>query len=37
MKIFEAGIIALIIICAFFYGGPYNLMSTAIPIVLGNQ
>lgn len=23
--------------CAFFYGGPYNLMSTAIPILLGSQ
>jgi len=26
-----------IVLCALFYGGPYNLMSTAIPISLSEQ
>jgi hypothetical protein len=36
-KIYETRIVMLIITCGFFYGGPYNLMSTAIPILLGSQ
>lgn len=36
-KIYEKEIITGIIVCAFFYGGPYSLMGTAIPIGLGNQ
>jgi len=36
-KIYEVWIIVGIFLCAIFYGGPYSLMSTAIPIALGNQ
>ena len=36
-KIYEVRIIIFLIICGFTYGGPYNLMSTAIPIVLGGK
>jgi len=36
-KIYEIRIIIFLIICGFCYGGPYNLMSTAIPIVLGGK
>lgn len=36
-KVFEIEIIVGIIVCALFYGGPYSLMGTAIPIGLGNQ
>ncbi len=36
-KIYRIEIIFCLITCAFFYGGPYNLMSTAIPIMLGSQ
>ena len=37
LRIEETGIISSIIICGFFYGGPYSLMGTAIPINLGNS
>ncbi len=37
LQVYEVEIILLIIICGLFYGGPYSLMSTAIPITLGNQ
>jgi succinate-acetate transporter protein len=35
--VYKIEIILLIIVCGLFYGGPYSLMSTAIPITLGNQ
>jgi hypothetical protein len=37
LKVYEIEIIFGIIVCGFFYGGPYSLMGTAIPIALGNQ
>jgi hypothetical protein len=37
LQIYEVEIILGIVLCALFYGGPYSLMSTAIPIALGNQ
>jgi hypothetical protein len=36
-KFYETRIAIFLFSCGLFYGGPYNLMSTAIPIVLGNQ
>jgi hypothetical protein len=26
-----------VVICGIFYGGPYNLISTAVPIMLGSK
>lgn len=36
-KLYEVRIMITLLICGFAYGGPYNLMSTAIPIVLGSK
>lgn len=36
-KMYEGKIVFFLILGGFVYGGPYNLMSTAIPIVLGTQ
>ncbi len=37
LDIYKVEIILGIIFCGLFYGGPYGLMSTAIPITLSNQ
>lgn len=37
LKIYKLEIILALIACGLFYGGPYNLMSTAIPIELSSQ
>ena len=36
-KIYEIRIMIFLMVCGFAYGGPYNLMSTAIPLVLGSK
>ncbi len=36
-NVYEVEIIVSLVICGLFYGGPYGLMSTAIPISLGSQ
>ncbi len=36
-KMHEGRVIFFLVVGGFVYGGPYNLMSTAIPLVLGTQ